>query len=316
MSQRSWSALLASRVVRRQLVFLALLLIALYVFVPQLQVFASSLALIRDVNWYGVLLATALTVLTYPVAALLYQILARKRLRYGRTLLVQCAGAFVNRLLPAGLGGLGLNAVYLHREKHSVGQALAVVAVNNGLGIVAHVVLLTGVLLVVRLPVDGVRVTPLALGYVGVICAAGVAIGIVLRRVRTRIARAMSELLRAFASYRREPAQLLWALLVSAIISILYTLIMWFCAQALQVDISLVESFVVFTISVSLGGVTPTPGGLVGAEAGLVAGLIGFGIEAPSALAVTLLYRLVTYWLMLMPGLLATVIVERRLKLF
>jgi uncharacterized protein (TIRG00374 family) len=60
--------------------------------------------------------------------------------------------------------------------------------------------------------------------------------------------------------------------------------------------------FLVFTIGMIVGTATPTPGGLVGAEAGLTGGLITYGVQADTALAAALLYRFLTYWLPLLPG--------------
>ena len=53
------------------------------------------------------------------------------------------------------------------------------------------------------------------------------------------------------------------------------------------------------------GTATPTPGGLVGAEAGLFTGFTAYGVSVLDAGAAVLLFRLVTYWLPLFPGLLA-----------
>jgi undecaprenyl-diphosphatase len=60
--------------------------------------------------------------------------------------------------------------------------------------------------------------------------------------------------------------------------------------------------FIIFSIGVLAGTVTPTPGGVVGAEAGLAAALVAYGVPAASAIAIALLYRLVTYWLPMVPG--------------
>ena len=57
---------------------------------------------------------------------------------------------------------------------------------------------------------------------------------------------------------------------------------------------------------------TPTPGGLGGVEAGLVAGLVAYRVASADALAAVLVYRLVSYWLMLAIGAAAFVIAERR----
>jgi len=52
-------------------------------------------------------------------------------------------------------------------------------------------------------------------------------------------------------------------------------------------------------------------GGLGGAEAGLTAGFVAYGLTSNRALAVTLLYRLLTYWLALVIGALAFSVARR-----
>ena len=73
-------------------------------------------------------------------------------------------------------------------------------------------------------------------------------------------------------------------------------------AQALDVHLSAQALFMAFSIGTLAGAVTPTPGGLVGAEAGLTAGLAAYGVAPETALAVALLHRFLTYWLPLLPA--------------
>jgi uncharacterized protein (TIRG00374 family) len=68
---------------------------------------------------------------------------------------------------------------------------------------------------------------------------------------------------------------------------------------------------IVLTIGVAGGTAVPTPGGLGGAEAGLTAGFVAYGLTSNRALAVTLLYRLLTYWLALVIGALAFSVARR-----
>ena len=116
---------------RRHLLLLVLLLVALYVVVPQLGSFHDSLKLLRHPHPGPLLMAVAATCLTYLLATGTYCLLAFKPLVYRRTLLVQLSSLFVNRVLPAGIGALGVNYLYLRRSQHSTAQAAAVVAANN-----------------------------------------------------------------------------------------------------------------------------------------------------------------------------------------
>jgi len=88
------------------------------------------------------LAALLLLLLTFLLAALSYKLLALHTLSFRQLILVELAAAAVNRLLPAGLGGLGLNGWNLLRHKHSGAQATAVISTNNLLGIGMHILAL------------------------------------------------------------------------------------------------------------------------------------------------------------------------------
>ena len=81
--------------------------------------------------------------------------------------------------------------------------------------------------------------------------------------------------------------------------------VLYASARAFGVDLSLVQVLVVFTFGLAIATISPTPGGIGGAEAGLVAALTATGVGANQALTIALTYRLLTYWLPILPGLIA-----------
>jgi uncharacterized protein (TIRG00374 family) len=85
-----------------------------------------------------------------------------------------------------------------------------------------------------------------------------------------------------------------------------------YSAKAVGIHLDFVASLVVFTFGSAVRNITPTPGGLGGFEAGLVAGLIAYKVSSSHALAAVLLYRLISYWLPLVIGFIAFVDVDRR----
>ena len=56
----------------------------------------------------------------------------------------------------------------------------------------------------------------------------------------------------------------------------------------------------------------PTPGGLGAMEAALVAGFTGVGLDPGTAVAAVLAYRLLTYWVPILPGWLSFRQLDRR----
>jgi uncharacterized protein (TIRG00374 family) len=61
-----------------------------------------------------------------------------------------------------------------------------------------------------------------------------------------------------------------------------------------------------------IAAAAPTPGGLGAMEAALVAGLSSVGLASGVAVAAVLSYRLVTYWLPILPGWISFHVLERR----
>jgi uncharacterized membrane protein YbhN (UPF0104 family) len=53
------------------------------------------------------------------------------------------------------------------------------------------------------------------------------------------------------------------------------------------------------------GNLLPMPGGVGGVEGGMIAALAAFGVDAGQAVVAVLLYRAVTFWLPLVPGVIA-----------
>jgi uncharacterized protein (TIRG00374 family) len=53
------------------------------------------------------------------------------------------------------------------------------------------------------------------------------------------------------------------------------------------------------------GNLLPMPGGVGGVEGGMIAALAGFGVDAGQAVVAVLLFRAVTFWLPLIPGVIA-----------
>ncbi len=291
---------------RARIVLLVLSLLLLYVVLPRLDDFAASWPVLRNASPGMVLVASLFVVLTYAFAGAIYTLLAIHRLHLGRTVAIQVASAFTNRLLPAGIGGLTINVEYLHRARHTLPQALTVAGANNGIGLLGHGILLAGAVvfshgaLVDRLHI---RIGMWSWVLTGCILLAIVVLNVfAFRRVREYLHRLTLGVVRNVLAYRNRPGRLALALACSLALTSCYVLVLQFSALAVGVQLSVWSMFVVFTAGIVAGTATPTPGGLGGAEAGLVAGLVAYGVDASAALATVLLYRLLTYWLPLLPG--------------
>ena len=70
---------------------------------------------------------------------------------------------------------------------------------------------------------------------------------------------------------------------------------------------------VVFLAGNALGSAAPTPGGLGAVEGALIAGLTTIGhLDSATATSAVLLFRVLTFWLPVLPGWLAFTTLTRR----
>ncbi|HEX7368558.1 MAG TPA: lysylphosphatidylglycerol synthase transmembrane domain-containing protein [Candidatus Saccharimonadales bacterium] len=298
---------------RPVLVLLGAAVLLLYIVVPQVGFFRHSLGSWRHADLQWLIAALASLLFSYCLAAGVYTLLAWKHVRYWLTAVVQAGGMFANRLLPAGAGALGVNYLYLRRQKHTRPQALAVVALNNLAGFVGNMVVL-----VVLVFTTHSRLRPLHLPPVRVLIYVLVAIVIVCavlalwRKLRRMVWLTVVSTAHTIAAFRNRPGRLALSLIISMLLAICYAFCLFACARALHLYVPFPVLFIVMTVGVAGGVVVPTPGGLGGTEAGLVASLIVYGVSSEYALALALLYRLFTFWLPLLFGAVAFIYVERR----
>ena len=286
----------------------------LYLILPHLGELHSSIALLKRVRVAWLLLAFLASLITYAAAAGIYLILAKHRLRYAPTLLVQSAGMFVNRLLPGGVGSLGVNFEYLRKNRHSVNEAGSVIATNNLCGLAGHLLVLFVIFMVVPFKLVPVSIPhPGAYLYWMIGCLIGLFVAVLIwsRKLRNELYKTVLGVTKNIGRYRTQPLRLAGAVVVSMSLTLLYALCLTCCGHAITIHLAFGQFFLIMTAGVLIGTITPTPGGLLGAEAGLLAGLVAYGVPSAPALAVVLLYRLLTYWLALIMGLLALLTSER-----
>lgn len=297
----------------RRLLFLAIALIAFYVVIPQIGSFRESLPLLKQARLEDVALALACALLTYVAGAGTYCWLALRRLVYARTVLIQVAGMFVNRLLPAGIGSIGVNYAYLRKARHSRTQAASVVALNNALGVFGHLILLVALVLLLGQALPPLRVSWPNWPTLVIILAFTVMLWAVVYSIYGQhFIRTLQEFGSQLLSYRQRPGRLVAALTCSIGLTLANALALWFCVAAMGGNLPFISVFLIFTFGIALGTATPTPGGLGGIEIGLVAGLMAYQVDEATALAIVLLYRLLTYWLPLLAGSVAFIYSQRR----
>jgi glycosyltransferase 2 family protein len=301
---RSMGLLAFLKAHKRSVVFLAVALLFLYAVVPQFAGFGRSLTVLREANlgWIGV--AFVCWCIIYLLAAALYQIVALYPLGFRRTLEAQIASGFTGKLLPSGLGVVGLYIQYLRKCGHSLGEAVAVVSVNNLAAIVGHIGLII-VIIAAGAPLPSIDIERFTPGASSAWVVAAVtfllaAAGVVFRR---KLHGFWLTIVKTFSVYRQHPGKVIWAIVVSVPQTAAYIGVLYASMLALGGELDIRAVFMVATFSMLVGTLIPVPGGIVGAEAGLTAGFVAYGFGVSEGLAIALIYRAFIYWLPIAPGL-------------
>ncbi len=281
-------------------------LLGLYVLVPQYDSLQKGINMIPAADTNLLLMACALVFGTYFMAAVTIQYLAIKHLPAKRTLLVQYASGFAGKLVPAGVGGMALNARYLQKQRLSVSQASAIVVLNALLGFAGHILIILLSLLFAKQTLGEVFSRHLPPGVI-IVAAALIVITLITvlytGYLRRRLESWLAGVLKVLTAYRKRQGALLGALLGSIGVTVLFTAALYCVALSLGIRLTLLQVLLVYTASALGSAVTPTPGGIGGAEAALAAALIAANIPAAEAVSVAVTYRLIAFWLPLAPGL-------------
>ena len=103
----------------------------------------------------------------------------------------------------------------------------------------------------------------------------------------------------------RRPRQAAALFLGSAAVTLSYVAALASTAAALRLDLSLLEVAAAYLAGAALASAVPTPSGLGAAKAALSASLVAVGATVGPAVAAVLAFRLVTFWLPILPGALA-----------
>ncbi|HEX5568102.1 MAG TPA: lysylphosphatidylglycerol synthase transmembrane domain-containing protein [Streptomyces sp.] len=261
---------------------------------------------IGGANWGWVAAALLFSALTYFAAAMSLLGFVPEKVSYLRTVIAQVAGSFVKLVAPAAVGGVALNTRFLQRAGVRPGHAVASVGASQLFGLGCHVVLLltfgyltgtehTPTLSPSRTVIAGL-LTAAVLSLV--VTAVPTLRKFVVERVRALFAGVVPRMLDVV----QRPQKLLGGIGGMLLLTVSFVMCLDASVRAFGGTLSYASIAVVFLAGNALGSAAPTPGGLGAVEAALIAGLIAFGLEKEIATPAVLLFRLMTFWLPVLPG--------------
>jgi undecaprenyl-diphosphatase len=306
------------RVRPRTLLTIAALAGAFYFLLPQLAQVGTGWQALKSAEWAWLPLVIAMSALTYLGSAIGLMGAVRERLPFGPTLLSQVASSFINRVSPANVGGMALNARYLQRCGVEPATAVTAIGLNSLAGGLMHLVLIVVFFSWAGSNLSQAFSLPSGSKLLAVLAVLAAVVGVALatrwgRRVVIR--KLLRGLVSSAANLRQvatNPVRLTMLFGGSAVVTLAYIAALAASIEAFGGGVGVAEVGAVYLGAATVAAAAPTPGGLGAIEAALVAGLTGVGMEPGPAVSAVLTYRLATYWLPVLPGWLSWRVLQRR----
>ncbi|GAA2952568.1 lysylphosphatidylglycerol synthase domain-containing protein [Streptomyces enissocaesilis] len=263
---------------------------------------------IAKADWRWAAVALLFSALSYPAAAMSLLGFVPEKVAFWRTVKAQVAGSFVKLVAPAAIGGVALNTRFLQRAGVRPGLAVASVGASQLFGLASHITLL-----MVFGYVTGTEHTPTlspsrtviaGLLTAAVLALVVTAVPILRRFVVTRVRSLFAGVVPRMLDVLQRPQKLITGiggmlLLTAAFVMCLDASIRAFGSD---VHLSYATVAVVFLTANALGSAVPTPGGIGAVEGALITALSFAGLPYAVATPAVLLYRLLTFWLPVLPG--------------
>lgn len=262
------------------------------------------------------MVAFAASSATYIFSALVVMGSSVRPLRFGRTLLVQLAATAANRITPKGLGGAAITEQYLEHCGVKRTDAIAALTYVYTSGLLTHILLI--VVLLLRGSRAGL-LDAVRFGWIDwllpIVVVVGLA-GLVNRDVRRIVARSVISLKNGFTERMSNPLAMLLLLGGSIGVSLSYAAALYYSLIAFGANVQPAEALFLYLLVTAIGTAAPTPAGLGATDAAAIVGLSAMNVPIDIALSAMFTYRLITFWLPILPGLLALRLVSRWNHLF
>ncbi|WP_425573347.1 lysylphosphatidylglycerol synthase transmembrane domain-containing protein [Streptomyces albidochromogenes] len=263
---------------------------------------------IATADWRWAAVAVLFSVLSYPAAAMSLLGFVPEKVPFWRTVGAQVAGSFVKLVAPAAIGGVALNTRFLQRAGVRPGLAVASVGASQLFGLASHISLL-----MVFGYMTGTQHTPTLSPsrtvIAGLLTAAVLALVVTavpfLRRfIVTRVRSLFAGVVPRMLDVLQRPQKLVTGIGGMLLLTAAFVMCLDASVRAFDSDVQLSYATVavVFLTANALGSAVPTPGGVGAVEGALIAALTLAGLGGGVATSAVLLYRLLTFWLPVLPG--------------
>lgn len=280
-------------------------LLIMYGAYTERHVIAKSLTIIRHADTTPMFICFSLTWLLFICSALGYKILLTKPLSFWHIVLAHLAAGGPGRVIPGGAGQLSFGTLFLRKNGLTLPQSLAVALSNNLSGFVVNMSVLAviyitdpGLFKSLHISVNKVLAVLLAIALIFMIFM----IARHSKTLKNGTSNAGKEFARLWKRMRSHPVRIGGLVFIMLATIFVNSAMLYYAAHAVHIEVSLTRAFVAMSTGVALGGLIPTPGGVGGVEAGLIASMYALGMPLEFATSTALLYRFATYSIPFIPG--------------
>ena len=291
------------RVTWGSLVQVALIAIGAWVLIPAVANLGLD-AIVHELSgadWPWVILALVISPSVQVAEALSTLGASLRPLRFGPVLLLQFAIRFIALAVPSSAARIALSVRFFQRSGVPTAQAITIGAIDSVTGFVIQAFILAVIALanLVTLDLsiqDSLDFTGRLLILGAVVVVILVVAAIFVPRIRRMISPHLVEA-RTAARVLRQPMKLLQLFGGNMAAQLLLAAVLGLCLRAFGQQATMAELLVATTLTSLLAGIVPVPGGIGVSEATTIALLVAMGIPESPALAATLTFRIITFYL-------------------
>ncbi len=283
----------------------------------QRELIQTALNTLRQSDLLYVLLMVCVYWMLLPLTPISYRIILDKPLPISTTVIAQMAGAGPGRIIPGGLGHISIAAAHIAKSGNTIRSSIAVAIVNNVIGLLTSGVLVAAAVLThpTLLPTIANAVSPLSILFTttGLLALLTILQWLSHARSTRKTIRSLNkEWAKVILRLMRHPYRICIIVSIAATITGGHIVLLILSGNALGIVISPSDALIALTVGILMGGAVPTPGGFGAVEAGTTTALIVIGYSSHDAVSAALLFRAITYWMPLIPGLFAYLYLRER----
>ena len=297
------------RVTVRNLIMAALLLLVAWALIPLFTSvdYAEIWAVLESADWPLLVLALLVGQAQFFPQATATMCAVQVKLPFWPLLTLQTASQFISLAIPSAAGRVAMNTAFLTKFGLSVPVALVQGSIDGFSGFLVQAAILILVLIFGNVDL-GLDIDPADVPWLlilGLVTLVGIGLVVAVLRIkalRDLVGPIVKEAWGALGVVLQQPSRAFGLLGSNFVYWNILGITLWLALQAVGSDLNYGSALFVAAGTSLLAGFMPVPGGVGVAEATMTALLVTFGVDQSTAFAVTVAYRMITFYLPALEG--------------